>query len=128
MTTRELTPVGRSHIERAIGNCVIWENWSSLGESGYSGKSYNIYNADLKRWEQFWVDNQGDMIHFGGGLIDGVMDFHTEAIPQTDGKTLTRRLPFYNLGADRVRQLSEGSTDGGKTWAREYDFTYQRAR
>jgi tetratricopeptide (TPR) repeat protein len=126
VTTRELTPVGRSHIERTIGNCVIWENWSSLGESGYSGKSYNTYNVDLGRWEQFWVDNQGGMIHFRGGLIDAVMDFHTEAIPQPDGTTLMRWLRFYNLGADRVRQLSEGSTDGGKTWTVEYDFTYQR--
>ncbi len=128
VTTREFTPVGRSHIERTIGNCVIWENWTSLGESGYSGKSYNIYNTGLQRWEQFWVDNQGGMIHFRGSLADGVMDFYTDAIPQTDGKALTRRLRFYNLGTDRVRQLSEGSTDGGHTWAVEYDFTYNRVK
>jgi tetratricopeptide (TPR) repeat protein len=127
VTTRELTPVGRSHIERTIGNCVIWENWTSLGESGYTGKSYNIYNVDLKRWEQFWVDNGGDTIHFRGALVDGVMDFYTDPIAQADGKVLTRRLRFYNLGADRVRQFSQGSTDGGQTWAVEYDFTYQRA-
>jgi tetratricopeptide (TPR) repeat protein len=128
VTTREFTPVGRSHIEQTIGACVIWENWTSLGDSGYAGKSYNIYNVDLKRWEQFWVDNGGDTIHFHGSLTDGVMDFYTDAIPQADGKVLTRRLRFYNLGADRVRQFSEGSTDGGKTWTVEYDFTYQRAR
>jgi len=128
VTTRELTPVGRSHIERAIGDCVIWENWTSLGESGYAGKSYNIYNVDLKRWEQFWVDNGGDTIHFHGALVDGVMDFYTDAIPQADGKLLTRRLRFYSLGVDRVRQFSQGSTDGGKTWTVEYDFTYQRAK
>jgi len=127
VTTRELTPAGRSHIERTIGNCVIWENWTSLGQSGYSGKSYNIYNVDLKRWEQFWVDNRGDMIHFHGGLVDGVMDFSTDAVPQADGKTLTRRLRFYALGANRVRQFSQASTDGGKTWTDEYDFTYRRA-
>jgi hypothetical protein len=127
-TTRELTPVGRSHIERTIGDCVIWENWTSLGESGYSGKSYNVYDVELKRWEQFWVDNQGGMIHFHGALVDGVMDFYTDAIPQADGKPLSRRLRFFALGADRVRQLSEGSSDGGKTWAVEYDFTYQRAK
>jgi len=55
------------------------------------------------------------------------MDFYTDAILQAEGKTLTRRLRFYNLAPDRVRQLSEGSTDGGKTWTVEYDFTYQRA-
>jgi tetratricopeptide (TPR) repeat protein len=123
VSTRELTPVGHSHIERTIGNCVIWENWTSLGDSGYSGKSYNIFNAELNRWEQFWVDSQGEVIHFFGSLAAGVMDFRTGAMP---GKALIRRLRFYNLGADRVRQLSEGSEDGGKTWTVEYDFTYKR--
>lgn len=123
VSTRELTPVGRSHIERTIGNCVIWENWTSLGDAGYSGKSYNIFNAEQNRWEQFWVDNQGEVIHFLGNLSEGIMDFRTEAAP---GKALVRHLRFYNLGADRVRQLSEGSEDGGKTWTVEYDFTYNR--
>ena len=123
VSTKELTPVGHSHIERTIGNCVIWENWTSLGDAGYSGKSYNIFNTELNRWEQFWVDNQGEVIHFLGNLSEGIMDFRTEATP---GKALVRHLRFYNLGADRVRQLSEGSEDGGKTWTLEYDFTYNR--
>jgi len=123
VSTTELTPVGHSHIERTIGDCVIWENWTSLGASAYAGKSYNIYNADLQRWEQFWVDNRGELIHFFGSLVGGVMEFHTEPM---SGKALIRRLRFYNLGADRVRQLSEGSEDSGKTWTVEYDFTYNR--
>jgi tetratricopeptide (TPR) repeat protein len=128
LTTTEFLPVGRSHIERTIGDCVIWENWSSLGESGYSGKSYNVYNPEQKRWEQFWVDNQGGMIHFYGHLNEGVIDFYTDAIPQADGKTLKRHLRFYNLGTNRVRQFSEGSADEGKTWTVEYDFTYYREK
>ena len=40
VATKENKPAGVSHIERAIGNCVIWENWTSLGTSGYTGKSY----------------------------------------------------------------------------------------
>jgi hypothetical protein len=54
------------------------------------------------------------------------MDLYTDGIPQAGGKVLQRRLRFYNLGADRVRQFSEGSTDDGKTWTVEYDFTYNR--
>ena len=126
VTTNEDSPAGISHIERAIGNCVIWENWTSRGNSGYAGKSYNIYNADLKRWEQFWADNQGGMIHFYGGLANGVMDFYTDEIPQADGTRLKRHLQFFNLGPDKVRQFSRGSTNDGKTWAVEYDFTYNR--
>jgi len=92
------------------------------------GKSYNIYNPDLKRWEQFWVDNQGGMIHFFGALNNGVMDFYTDEIPQSDGTKLKRHLQFFNEGADKVRQFSQGSTDGGKTWNVEYDFTYNRKK
>jgi len=126
-TTREQTPVGRSHIEKTLGGCVVWENWTSLGDSGYTGKSYNTYNTEQQRWEQFWVDNQGGMIHFRGSLAAGVMDLRTEAIPQAGGGLLLRHLRFFNLPAGQVRQLSEGSTDNGRTWSVEYDFTYSRA-
>jgi tetratricopeptide (TPR) repeat protein len=126
--TKDDSPVGISHIERVIGNCVIWENWTSLGNTGYSGKSYNIYNPDLKRWEQFWVDNIGGIIHFYGGLNAGVMDYYTDELPQPDGTKLKRHLQFFNLGPEKVRQFSQGSTDSGKTWTVEYDFTYNRKK
>jgi tetratricopeptide (TPR) repeat protein len=129
VTTREGATAGTSHIERAIGDCVIWENWTSLGNgAGYAGKSYNIYNADFARWEQFWVDNQGGVIHFTGGLKDGVMDFTTDELPQPDGTRLKRHLQFFSLGPDKVRQFSQGSTDGGGTWTVEYDLTYNRRK
>ena len=120
-------PAGTSRIERILGDCVILENWSSAGSS-YGGTSYNIYNASLKRWEQFWVDNVGGMIHFYGELKDGTLDYYTDEIPQPDGTKLKRHLQFFNLGPDKVRQFSQGSTDGGKTWSVEYDFTYNRKK
>jgi len=125
VTTQDGVPAGISHIERTIGDCVIWENWSSLN-SPYSGKSYNTYNVNLKRWEQFWVDNVGGMVHFYGNLLDGVMDFYTDEVPQPDGTKVKRHLQFFNQNPDRVRQFSQMSTDGGKTWSVEYDFTYNR--
>ena len=128
VTTNDGVPAGLSHIELAIGDCVIWENWTSLGNTGYAGKSYNTYNSSLKRWEQFWVDNVGQMVHFYGGLKEGVMDFYTEATPQPDGTKLKRHLQFFNLGANRVRQFSQASTDDGVTWTVEYDLTYNRRK
>jgi hypothetical protein len=105
---------------------VILENWASLNNP-YQGKSYNTYNTSLKRWEQFWVDNSQGMIHFYGELKDGIMDYWTDEIPQGNGQKLKRHLQFIPQGPDRVRQFSQGSTDGGKTWTTEYDFTYNRA-
>jgi tetratricopeptide (TPR) repeat protein len=128
VTADASSPAGSSKIELILGDCVIQENWKSAGNIGYEGKSYNTYNPDLHRWEQFWADNGGAMIHFYGKLKDGVMDYWTEEIPQKDGTKLKRHLQFIPSGTDKVRQFSQGSTDGGKTWEVEYDFIYNRKK
>jgi tetratricopeptide (TPR) repeat protein len=127
VTTEGEMPAGSSRIERVLGDCVILENWKSSGVS-YEGKSYNTYNTALKRWEQFWVDNAQGMVHFYGELKNGVMDYYTDEVPQPDGTKRKRHLEFVPLGPDKVRQVSHGSTDGGKTWQPEYDFTYNRRK
>lgn len=126
-TTQGGVPAGESKIELILGDCVVQENWQSNGNP-YSGKSYNMYDAALKRWEQYWVDNSAGNIFFYGGLKDGVMDYWTDEIPQPSGPPLKRHLQFFKIGSDKVRQFSQGSTDGGKTWKPEYDFTYIRKK
>ena len=116
---------GSSHISKEMGGCVVWENWSSAG-SPYFGKSYNTWNPNLKRWEQYWVDTSAGVMFFHGGLKDSVMDYWTDEVPQPSGEKLLRHLQFFNLGPDKVRQFSQGSTDGGKTWHVEYDLMYTR--
>jgi tetratricopeptide (TPR) repeat protein len=126
-TTQGAVPAGDSRIELILEDCVVQENWKSQN-GPYSGKSYNIYNQALKRWEQYWVDNTGGNIFFYGGLKDGELDYWTDEIPQPSGPALKRHLQFIPMGPDRVRQFSRGSTDGGKTWNVEYDFTYNRKK
>src|SRR5579859_2018339 len=126
-TTQGAIPAGQSKIELILADCVVLEQWQSNGNP-YSGKSYNIFNTSLKRWEQFWVDNVGGNIFFYGNLKDGVMDYYTDELPQPDGTKLKRHLQFIKLGPDKVRQFSQGSTDSGKTWHVEYDFTYIRKK
>ena len=116
---------GSSHVSKEMGGCVVWENWTSAG-GPYFGKSYNTWNVSLKRWEQYWVDNAAGVIFFHGGLKDGTMDYWTDDVPLLAGGTLLRHLQFFNLGPDKVRQYSQGSNDGGKTWHVEYDFIYTR--
>jgi tetratricopeptide (TPR) repeat protein len=127
VTAKDEMPAGDSRIELTLGDCVIVENWTSKN-SLYAGKSYNVYNTAEKRWEQFWVDNSAGMIHFYGGLKDGVMDFYTQDQAQPDGTSNQRHLRFFPLGPDKVRQYSQASTDHGKTWTDEYDFIYMRKK
>ena len=83
-----------------------------------------IYAA--KDWARAALPGAG--VSFYGGLKDCVMDYWTGEIPQPSEPLLKRHLPFFKLGPDKVRQFSQGSTDGGKTWKPEYDFTYVRKK
>ncbi len=124
-STADGTHRGSSHISKEMGGCVVWENWTSAS-SPYFGKSYNTWNPNLKRWEQYWVDTSAGVMFFHGELKNKIMDYWTEDVPQVGGGTLLRHLQFFNLGPDKVRQFSQGSSDGGKTWHTEYDLIYTR--
>jgi hypothetical protein len=114
---------GTSRIDLILGDCVVLENWT--GGAGGEGKSFNKYSPEFKRWEQYWVDAQGSTTFFHGKLEGKDMVYYAET-PQPDGSILKRRLTFFNLGLDKVRQFSQQSKDGGKSWQTEYDLTYIR--
>lgn len=117
--------VGDSKIEKILKGAVILENWT--GVNGYTGKSFNHYNMEKKKWDQYWVDQNSNSIYFEGNY-----DSTKKAIVyysydhSKDASPFIRKLTFFNLGPDQVRQFSQRSTDNGETWSTEYDFTYIR--
>jgi tetratricopeptide (TPR) repeat protein len=113
--------VGESSVQLILKDCVVFENWKGL--AGGSGKSFNKYNNVTKEWEQFWVSDTATTNYFKGALVNGEMRYTLE-MPAPGGGTLMRHLTFSKLPEGKVRQFSEGSTDGGKTWNTEYDFVY----
>lgn|GEM_PF-372160 len=113
--------VGESSVKLILKDCVVFENWSGL--QGGDGKSFNKYDPVAHRWEQFWVSDSGTTNYFKGSLVNGEMRYVYE-MPKASGGTLTRHLTFSKLPDGSVRQLSERSTDAGKTWVTEYDFVY----
>ncbi len=118
-------PAGTSSIQLILDQCVILENWS--GRGGYTGKSFNIYNAQLKKWQQFWVDNSGAAILFSGEFKDGAMRVQSEGT-DGEGKRQLTRMTFTPMGRDRVRQLWEKSDDDGNTWQSMFDGNYVRKK
>lgn len=120
-------PPSRSRIERVEDGCVIAEQFTS--PNGYSGRSLNAYDPRKRRWEQFWTDNKGGIHHYLGQARDGNMYYAARNV-QFAGMSApgTVRMTFFNLGPDKVRQLGEQSTDGGRTWSTTYDLTYTRAK
>jgi hypothetical protein len=117
-------PVGESSIQRVSGGCAILESWT--GGTGVVGKSLNFYNHDAGQWQQYWVGQQGDQIQFTTSEWHGpTLTFHA-TMTQRDGSRAAKRLSFTPVASDTVRQFSETSADGGRTWTTEYDFYYAR--
>jgi len=117
--------VGTSSILNVAEGCIILENWTNL--QGQTGKSLNFYNSVKGKWQQTWVGHDGDVLELAGEYKDGAMLFTGETIDSTGKKTL-EKLTFFNLSAERVRQLWQQSTDGGKTWMVVFDGLYIRRK
>lgn len=115
--------VGSSSIQLILGQCVIFENWSTPVSSG---KSFNIFDATDKKWHQTWVSDKGVLTRYVGGLVDGKMILDSEAM--VNGKKTINRMTFSKLADGSVRQHGETSADEGKTWTTSFDFTYVRKK
>jgi hypothetical protein len=65
--------------------------------------------------------------YWGTRREDGAMAFEGELPPRVSGGArISTRLTFFPLAPDKVRQLAEATTDGGKTWTTNYDLIYTR--
>jgi hypothetical protein len=119
----EGSTVASSRIGRRSGGCAIDERYSQ--KDGYNGGSTSFYDALLGQWRQTWIDSEGNVGEFAGSFRDGAMRFDGETHTR-DGRRLLRRLILLAETPDRVRQRSEISSDGGRTWHAHYDFAYVR--
>ena len=122
---------GHSRIESLLGGCAIAEHWSSAtGGGANDGKSYNLYNADLKQWEQFWVDASGSRLHLRGGLVDGnmVLEGRQDLADPSTGVHRRERITWTPNADGSVRQLWQASVDEGKTWTTAFDGLYRRRK
>jgi len=114
---------GSSSIQLMLGECVIYENWTSAQPQIYSGKSFNLYNTATGKWMQTWVDDKGAVLEF----IDGeYKDNKLVFVTKPNAKNQITRLTFFNMEPSLVRQLFEVTTDDGKTWTTTTDLYYNR--
>jgi hypothetical protein len=126
-----VTPTGKdkivatSLIEKLYGGCAIRENWMPL--AGTAGGSLNNYYEG--RWRQTWVDAANSRVDFVGGLVDGKMVLAGlwKGV-LGPGKDALIRMTYSKNADGSVRQHGEQSTDAGKTWSTNFDFTYRPKR
>jgi len=117
---------GSSLIEGMYRGCVLRENWS---DDQLVGGSLNVYDRTDRKWHQMWADSTGSDRHFVGGLENGRMVLVSKfASVRFPAKTVLYRMTFTSNRDGSVRQYSDLSLDGGRSWKTNYDFTYRRVR
>lgn len=113
---------GTNRIARAFGGCVLHEQYDT--GRGYSGSSFNIYDAGRGRWHQTWVDSSGLLLQLDGGLVDGRMVMEGETVG-TDGARTRHRITWTPNPDGTVRQLWE-STNAAGEWQVTFNGKYTR--
>ena len=123
---------GDSKISLILDSCIILEEWTSANATNgviYKGKSFNTYNVATGQWQQTWVDNVGGTTEFlRGEAGENKVTFYADHVKNKQGNEFIRRLTFYKLDENKVRQHGERSIDNGKTWITEYDLEYRRKK
>ena len=108
-------------------NCVLRENWKSANP-GYTGTSYNFYNLNTSKWEQLWIDNQGQHLKLVGDRVDNQMILKSESYKDKDGNDAYNRVIWTYNEDGTVRQLWETVTtiDGKENVVIAFDGHYKR--
>lgn len=120
---------GTNHIERILDGNVIMENFEALSGAyeGFKGKSYSVYNSDLNKWHQTWVDNDGAYLDFSGDFKEDKRIFKREGINPYGDKILQRMI-FYNITDSTFTWDWEVSGDNGISWDLRWRIFYRRAK
>ena len=105
---------GTNVIEATLDGCVIVEDFDGTSAISLREMSVSTYNAQLGKWQQTWVDNQGSYLDFVGDFEDSKMVLQSSAT--VGDKEVLQRMVYYDIRKDSLMWNWERSEDGGKTW------------
>ncbi len=111
---------GINEVSRTMANKVILESFDS---PGLKGKSWSVFSAANKQWNQTWVDESGGYLTFTGGPEGANFIFRTAEVNHQQS-----RMVFKNIKKDSFTWDWEGTKDGGKTWLLMLQIDYTRAK
>jgi hypothetical protein len=90
------------------------------GETYYVTTTLRSYNAALDRWDLVGMDAGKGLQDTGAGQrVGGEMHIEQKDDPLGERPSVWR-IRYYNIQPDRFSWTADRSTDGGKTWVKDY--------
>jgi hypothetical protein len=101
----------------------ILDEYRVLGENGetyHVSPTIRAYNAVADRWELIGMDTGGGLQDFGTAQRAGGEMHIEQKFGVAGGKPTILRIRYYNIQPDRFSWTADRSTDGGKTWVKDF--------
>jgi hypothetical protein len=91
------------------------------GETYYVTTTLRNYNAALERWELIGADGGTGLQDFGTGHKEGTEMRIEQTFGVAAGTPSTWRIRYHDIRPDSFSWTADRSTDGGKTWTKDYE-------
>ena len=120
------SPSATSMVSLSLDSCVITESWD--GGKGHRGENIFAYSSGDRGWRGLFVDNEGRAQAFVDGKVSaGTAEFLGPS-RGPNGEGVLNRIRVVRLGADKVEQTWDKSTDKGATWTAVFRLEYSRKK
>jgi hypothetical protein len=90
------------------------------GGTIYVTATIRNYNAKSGKWELIGMDGSNGLQDFGTGERVGAEMHIEQRFGVAGGKPNTLRIRYYNIKPDSFSWNADQSTDGGKTWTKDF--------
>ena len=113
-----------SKVSLSLDKCAFVEHWNS-GKGHVTEKTF-AYSPDDKNWYGMFVDNEGRAHVFTQGKVaSGTAEFDGPS-RGPNGEAVLNRLKVVQMGANKIEESWEKSTDNAATWKLVYRADYTR--
>ena len=90
------------------------------GQTFYVTATIRNYNVTADRWELIGMDSRNGLQDFGTAQRVGEEVHIEQRFGVAGGTPNTLRIRYYNIKPDSFSWTAEQSTDGGKTWVKDF--------
>ena len=90
------------------------------GETYYVTRTLRAYNPTTDQWDLVSTEPENGLQNVGTGRREGGEVHITQEFGTGTNHAAMMRIRYYNIGADHFSWTADRSTDGGKTWTKDF--------
>jgi len=106
-----------------LGDGAVLDEYRVLGDGGetiYATRTVRAFNAVADQWELVSTDPGSGLQNLGTGRREGTEMRIEQRFGFASGNPSIWRIRYFDIQPDRFSWAADRSTDGGKTWTKNF--------